>query len=802
MHDAKHNGNGAAASGDYKRSREAPRPRSSSKKASPQLPTDSDIERMEESLRSKFGISGEITASSFSLVAALCTKLEHSADELDSCMHQSKLLKSSNERLIRENEQLLRTTEKKDRQIRELQTQLERLLEEAQAGTDDGSRDASDAPTTARLKQENELLKKERDRLLAAATARKSIDGDDDRKLRSSISVSLSGRHQVSGEIKKLRTLEDQVDTLQREKEFLERQLRTNKGEAGRKLEEFAESVNSSIKTIVSEREMLNKKNKEYCDKLKGTEDENRELKLQVKKLKEDVESLRSELKLAAASSPSPPAARAPYQPVGSSPPVSSAREHELIKDLESNIRFLTAELEHTSLLVAEKDNIIKQLQQRAPQAYYEDSESRSETDDMILQLHEKKKEKQRLEMELIDARTNMRKIEEERNRLDALLADRTQRFDDYHETKTALGVLEQKCQVQSDTLAARERELDRARKLIEDLTARENRLQRSCNDLNFQVSSLSQQLTGVSQENEDAANRIRQLLADSNFYQKKFQKKEAKLAYTLQVLNTKEKELQDMLATNRRLNDLSTMFKKDLDEAKEESASLNQAVAELRHRLQHVETSLRSEQQRCKRYEELFDMERRKAEESREVREHLQRHITKWESMKEELSLLQRGKELQDNELHRLRKDNEGLRHEKDRMSERMRELAQASDSAKSTVELQDMTIARLEEEKASLKDYVLKYEAELSKHEAQVAQLTADLQQMEDYGDFLERMNRRMEELVARMNDNASDRDRLLQEFDRLQRTKKNRGAGAPRTPMQHTGASPSSPTYHPYT
>lgn len=140
---------------------------------------------------------------------------------------QSKLLKSSNERLIRENEQLLRTTEKKDRQIRELQTQLERVLEEAQAGTDDGSRDASDAPTTARLKQENELLKKERDRLLAAATARKLIDGDDDRKLRSSISVSLSGRHQVSGEIKKLRTLEDQVDTLQREKEFLERQLRT-----------------------------------------------------------------------------------------------------------------------------------------------------------------------------------------------------------------------------------------------------------------------------------------------------------------------------------------------------------------------------------------------------------------------------------------------------------------------------------------------------------------------------------------------------------------------------------------------
>jgi hypothetical protein len=57
----------------------------------------------------------------------------------------------------------------------------------------------------------------------------------------------------------------------------------------------------------------------------------------------------------------------------------------------------------------------------------------------------------------------------------------------------------------------------------------------------------------------QDAANRIRQLLVDSNFYQKKFQKKETKLAYVQQVLNAKEKELQDMLASNRRLNDLST---------------------------------------------------------------------------------------------------------------------------------------------------------------------------------------------------------------------------------------------------
>jgi hypothetical protein len=105
--------------------------------------------------------------------------------------------------------------------------------------------------------------------------------------------------------------------------------------------------------------------------------------------------------------------------------------------------------------------------------------------------------------------------------------------------------------------------------------------------------------------------------------------------------------------------------------------------------------------------------MERRKAEESREVREHLQRHISRWESLKEELSLLQRGKELQDNELHRLRKgdsgfflcrhlwhacltarlDNESLRHEKDQTNERMHELLQTSESAKSTVELQDMS-------------------------------------------------------------------------------------------------------------
>lgn len=62
-------------------------------------------------------------------------------------------------------------------------------------------------------------------------------------------------------------------------------------------------------------------------------------------------------------------------------------------------------------------------------------------------------------------------------------------------------------------------------------------------------------------------------------------------------------------------------------------------------------------QQQRCKRYEELFEIERRKAEESREVKEHLQRHISKWESLKEELGLLHRSKELQDNELSRLRK-------------------------------------------------------------------------------------------------------------------------------------------------
>jgi len=62
-------------------------------------------------------------------------------------------------------------------------------------------------------------------------------------------------------------------------------------------------------------------------------------------------------------------------------------------------------------------------------------------------------------------------------------------------------------------------------------------------------------------------------------------------------------------------------------------------------------------QQQRSKRYEELFDVERKKAEELRDVQEHLQRHITKWGSIKEELNLLQRGNELRDNELQRLRK-------------------------------------------------------------------------------------------------------------------------------------------------
>jgi hypothetical protein len=43
---------------------------------------------MEDILRSKFGISGEITADSFPLVAALFKRLERSTDELDSCKHQ------------------------------------------------------------------------------------------------------------------------------------------------------------------------------------------------------------------------------------------------------------------------------------------------------------------------------------------------------------------------------------------------------------------------------------------------------------------------------------------------------------------------------------------------------------------------------------------------------------------------------------------------------------------------------------------------------------------------------------------
>lgn len=41
-------------------------------------------------------------------------------------------------------------------------------------------------------------------------------------------------------------------------------------------------------------------------------------------------------------------------------------------------------------------------------------------------------------------------------------------------------------------------------------------------------------------------------------------------------------------------------------------------------------------------------------------------------------------------------------------------------------------IAIARLEEEQTSLKDYVVKYETELSRHEGSIAQLSTDFQQV----------------------------------------------------------------------
>jgi len=51
---------------------------------------------------------------------------------------------------------------------------------------------------------------------------------------------------------------------------------------------------------------------------------------------------------------------------------------------------------------------------------------------------------------------------------------------------------------------------------------------------------------------------------------------------------------------------------------------------------------------------------------------------------------------------------------------------------------------------------------------------------------------MNHKMEELLGRMNDNVSDRDRLLQEFERLQRAKQSRGLILPLTPPNTTSPS----------
>lgn len=44
--------------------------------------------------------------------------------------------------------------------------------------------------------------------------------------------------------------------------------------------------------------------------------------------------------------------------------------------------------------------------------------------------------------MEVVELRTKLRQMEEERLRIDGMLSERTQRYDDYHETKTVSPVV------------------------------------------------------------------------------------------------------------------------------------------------------------------------------------------------------------------------------------------------------------------------------------------------------------------------------------------------------------------------
>ncbi len=87
---------------------------------------------------------------------------------------------------------------------------------------------------------------------------------------------------------------------------------------------------------------------------------------------------------------------------------------------------------------------------------------------------------------------------------------------------------------------------------------------------------------------------------------------------------------------------------------------------------------------------EDLLATEREKTEETQQVKQHLERLIKQMENTREELSLLQRNRGLQENEIQRLRKENEALRYEREKSTQKMRDVTAHAESLQSTVDLQ----------------------------------------------------------------------------------------------------------------
>ncbi len=141
---------------------------------------------------------------------------------------QIRVLKNSNERLLRENDFLIKASEKKDKHIKELQAEIEQLLlvkSELSSGMNGGTEHAAAAAQESNkekdaliqiLKQENEALKKER-----------SLRGRDERMEENKHHKWSEGRDsETSIEIKKhIDALKKQVDDLQKDKEHIEQQL-------------------------------------------------------------------------------------------------------------------------------------------------------------------------------------------------------------------------------------------------------------------------------------------------------------------------------------------------------------------------------------------------------------------------------------------------------------------------------------------------------------------------------------------------------------------------------------------------